>query len=554
MDILQIKLDQLIPHPDNRPLGINDEKVDQLAGMMRQNGFDQSKLLKVRPNGSDGTYQIIEGEHRWRAAQKAGIEAVPAFVIDVDDEEALIQLVAGNVQTDNHPLDIGLSAMTVVSRHSKKGLDGKTFGDRIGVNGNTVNEYIKAARVYTYIKQNTTGRVLLQDVSKLTLISRCKESDWLWFHDLIASKGLSKNDVTEISKRIRSIDKAAGEHAAKVFDLTEVKQEIATAKERIYNDWISLIEAVESCAIKLNEIENLYRYGFADKAVEEYVYNPRETFLLILSELKQPTKADIFKHYNAILKTIRQQTKENADNDKKHYENKVNLKEAEERESAEWEAFLPEVGKWYELGEHRLYCGDNTDKAFIDGLPDNAAFAFADPPYNANVAEWDSGFVWNQDYLINHAKFVAITPGLWDFQNFMLTCKMPYQWTICAYNTNAMSSRGKMGFGLWNPVLIYSNSSVHLKVQDVIRYANKTSESEELSFKGKKSLELMIPLVKLFSKEGDFVIDPFCGSGSTLIASMRTLRVFVGAEKDPFSVKGIMERFKIIKKLNNIKC
>src|SRR6056297_262435 len=98
--IKEIRGAQLIPHPDNRPLGINEEKVEQLAEMMRQNGYDQSKPIKARPH--DGCYQIIEGQHRWRAARKAGIEALPVYVVELDDDEALIQLVAGNAQTESH--------------------------------------------------------------------------------------------------------------------------------------------------------------------------------------------------------------------------------------------------------------------------------------------------------------------------------------------------------------------------------------------------------------------------------------------------------------------
>ncbi len=55
-------------------------------------------------------------------------------------------------------------------------------------------------------------------------------------------------------------------------------------------------------------------------------------------------------------------------------------------------------GQWWQLGNHRLYCGDTSQKEFISELP-HASFTFADPPYNAGVRDWDYNFVWNHDWL-----------------------------------------------------------------------------------------------------------------------------------------------------------
>lgn len=77
--IQKINLAELRPHPDNRPMGINQEKVEQIAAMMQANGYDESKPIKARRMADH--YQIIEGEHRWRAAEKAQIDVVPVFVI-----------------------------------------------------------------------------------------------------------------------------------------------------------------------------------------------------------------------------------------------------------------------------------------------------------------------------------------------------------------------------------------------------------------------------------------------------------------------------------------
>lgn len=538
--IEQLSTSVLSPHPDNRPLGINTEKVEQIAAIMTASGYDQSKPIKARRYG-DG-YQIIEGEHRWRAAKSAGIDTVPVFIIDVDDEEALIQLVAGNTQTDNHPLDVGRIVNKICVKDSKKGLSIAALATRWGIGESSLKRYSYGDNVKTKIEQSCTGARFITDYSILTEIHKCQQSDWLWFHDLILQKDLSKADAIEISKRIRAIDTASGEYSAQVFDLTTIKQECALAKEKQHNDWLSILEAVEDCAAKLPESEALYRYDINKGKVEQYDYEARSIFLGILKDAKQLTRADVFRHYTNRLDTIRQHTKEQAEKDLEYYQDEVNRQAAEERARAEWEAFVPKQGQWYALGNHWLYCGNNQDKAFLDKLP-NAAFAFADPPYNAGVDEWDEGFVWNQDYLIEKAKIVAVTPGIGNIPGFFQATKMPYKWSLSTWIKNGMT-RGALGFGNWMFTAIFSKESIHQNDQDFNAITIKTSDSAEHSHRGQKPPEYMDELIKKFTKEGDTVIDPFGGSGQTLFSCETTNRICFMAEIDPAYCKAIMNKYK----------
>lgn len=540
--ILHVRTTQLFPHPDNRPLGINEEKVEQLAEMMRQNGYDQSKPLKVRPNGSAEMYQIIEGEHRWRAAQKAGVETLPVFVVDVDDEEALIQLVAGNVQTDNHALDIGVAAIKLTEAYSRTQND-KAFAERIGKGRSTIVQAKAAAKVFLAAK-SVCRQTLLTDKEKLYQVSTCQESDWLWLHDLIATKGLSKSDTIEISKRIRAIDTAAGDHSAQVFDLTEVKKECATAKERIYNNWLSLVEAVEDCAGKLPGTCNLFDYSVKDDEVQEYEYEAQSLFLSDLSNLKSFARHDVYNAFNAVNDYIRNHTEQKAKEKAEYYRDEANRKEKEDRARAEWEAFMPVPGTWYELGPHRLYCGDNRDKAFVDALPNDAAFAFADPPYNAGVDEWDSGFEWGQDYLQDKAQFVFVTPGIGNVPGLFAATKMSYKWSLSAWITNGMT-RSALGFGNWIYIALFSAlESVHRNEQDFLKVNISNPSDKEHTHRGEKPAELLDQLVSKYSKEGDCIIDPFLGSGTTLFSCDKLGRVCYSAEISPEYCKDIMSKYK----------
>jgi hypothetical protein len=191
----------------------------------------------------------------------------------------------------------------------------------------------------------------------------------------------------------------------------------------------------------------------------------------------------------------------------------------------------PEAGQWWQLGRHRLYCGDSTDPEFIKATQD-AAFAFADPPYNAGKAEWDHSFVWGHDYLTDSAPIVAVTPGLSAVQDFFTTTAMPYRWSMAAWIANGMT-RGALGFGNWIYLALFSHGeSLHRNAQDVLRITIETASTSETNHASRKPARLLVDLIDLFTNEGDIVVDPFLGSGTTLFAADQTGRTCVGAELD----------------------
>jgi hypothetical protein len=196
---------------------------------------------------------------------------------------------------------------------------------------------------------------------------------------------------------------------------------------------------------------------------------------------------------------------------------------------------------WHKLGDHLLYCGDSTDQEFIDAC--QGALAFADPPYNAGKADWDKGFEWRHDYLADAADIVAVTPGIAALAGFLATTTMPYQWSVSAEITNGMT-RGALGFGNWICVTLFSHGSIYRKAKDHMRIPAATGDDQGGGHASRKPIRLMTHLIALFTSKGDTVIDPFLGSGTTLIAAERTGRRCVGAELDPMHCAEIIARYK----------
>jgi ParB family chromosome partitioning protein len=96
--------------------------LDELAASIRERGIIQPILVRTM-HGAMDQYEIIAGERRWRAAQRAGMHDVPIVLLEVSDREALELAIIENVQrTDLNPLEeaMGYQALADQFSHSQE--------------------------------------------------------------------------------------------------------------------------------------------------------------------------------------------------------------------------------------------------------------------------------------------------------------------------------------------------------------------------------------------------------------------------------------------------
>ena len=95
----------LRPNPRNPRRIFADAELDELAASIRERGIIQPIVVRA-VRGATDTYEIIAGERRWRAAQRASLHDVPVVVVEATDEEALELAIIENVQrTDLNALE-----------------------------------------------------------------------------------------------------------------------------------------------------------------------------------------------------------------------------------------------------------------------------------------------------------------------------------------------------------------------------------------------------------------------------------------------------------------
>jgi len=92
-----ISLDQIKPGTMNPRKAFDEGELADLAESIRQKGLVQPIVVRPNPSG-DGTYEIVAGERRWRASQRAGLHMVPVIVRDLTDQEVLELAIIENVQ------------------------------------------------------------------------------------------------------------------------------------------------------------------------------------------------------------------------------------------------------------------------------------------------------------------------------------------------------------------------------------------------------------------------------------------------------------------------
>ena len=98
--INRVAISDLIRNPYQPRETFNKAKLEELANSIKKNGIIQP--IAVRPNKSEaGKYEIVAGERRWLAAQRAGLHEIPVNILDLSDSESLEVAIVENIQRDD---------------------------------------------------------------------------------------------------------------------------------------------------------------------------------------------------------------------------------------------------------------------------------------------------------------------------------------------------------------------------------------------------------------------------------------------------------------------
>lgn len=137
-EMAEVAIADIEPNPLQPRTDFDEEALQELATSIAELGVIQPITLK---RGDNGKYIIISGERRWRASQMAGLERLPAYIREVEDEDLHAMALVENIQRENlNAIEIALGMQRLVE---ECGLTQEGLAQKVGKKRSTVSNYMR---------------------------------------------------------------------------------------------------------------------------------------------------------------------------------------------------------------------------------------------------------------------------------------------------------------------------------------------------------------------------------------------------------------------------
>jgi len=205
-----IPVNLIDPNPFQPRTHFASEELDELAESVRAKGVIQPVLL--RRAGS--RYQLVAGERRWRAAQIAGLEAIPAIVRDLDDRETIeLALTENLLRDDLGPIE---AANAYRGLQERFGVSQEEIARRLGLNRVTITNTLRLLKLPAQIQEMIERNELTAGHAR-AILALPNERDQLQLADRIVKRGLSVREAEKLASgtQARAAPDAAAEPKAR---------------------------------------------------------------------------------------------------------------------------------------------------------------------------------------------------------------------------------------------------------------------------------------------------------------------------------------------------
>lgn len=190
-------IEELTPHSKQPRKNFDDKKMAELIASIKEKGVIQP--LVVRQQGDH--YQIIAGERRWRAAQKAGLDRVPVVIQDVSENHALEIALIENIQREDlNPLEEAEAYRYLVATFD---LSQEDVARRVGKDRSTVANALRLLRLPEKIKEMLVTNQLSMGHAR-ALLALEQDEDVVEAGNEIIRKKLSVRETEKLIKKIKN--------------------------------------------------------------------------------------------------------------------------------------------------------------------------------------------------------------------------------------------------------------------------------------------------------------------------------------------------------------
>ena len=220
----RVPIEYLKPNPRNPRRSFKDEDLDELAASIKERGIIQPVLVRSVA-GTKDAYEIIAGERRWRAAQRAGLHDIPIVPLEATDSEALELAIIENVQrTDLNALEEAGGYERLVSEFAHSHED---IGRMVGKSRSHVSNTLRLLKLPDAVKAYISAGEISAGAARMLVGAADPEG----MAREIVERGLNVRQVEALAKqRARGPDKSKrrGEETKSV-DVLALERRLADA-------------------------------------------------------------------------------------------------------------------------------------------------------------------------------------------------------------------------------------------------------------------------------------------------------------------------------------
>lgn len=195
-DILRIPMDMIEPNPFQPRMSFDQEALGELAESIRTLGLIQPITVRRK---TDDRYQIISGERRFRACQLAGMDMIPSYIRDTDDQGMLEMAIVENIQRENlDPIEVAMSYQRLIDECH---LTQEQMAVRVGKKRASVTNFLRLLKLPAKIQHDLKVGLLSVGHAKVLLgIDDIKLQEYLC--DLVIKDDMS---VRQLEDKIRKM-------------------------------------------------------------------------------------------------------------------------------------------------------------------------------------------------------------------------------------------------------------------------------------------------------------------------------------------------------------
>jgi len=255
-DVLRIPANLIDPNPYQPRMAFDNDSLEELAESVRTFGLIQP--ISVRKQ-SDGRYQIISGERRFRACKLAGMDTIPAYIRTADDQGMLEMAIVENIQRqDLDPIEVAMSYQRLMDECN---LTQERMAQRVGKKRASIANSLRLLKLPTKVQHDLKTGLLSTGHAKVLLSVEDPHIQEL-LCDLTIKEGLS---VRQLEDRIRRLSGTENTKSLTVQrqDLPEDYYRILERIGKFFDNSISLKRTSSgkgTMTIRFNSDEEVSRF------------------------------------------------------------------------------------------------------------------------------------------------------------------------------------------------------------------------------------------------------------------------------------------------------